>query len=138
MIRTYSELITIPDFIGRFEYLKLGGQVGKDTFGFNRYLNQIFYNSKEWERVRRQIIVRDCGCDLGIPDLEILRGIYIHHLNPITVEDIQERREICLDPEFLICTSYNTHNAIHYGDKNLLCITEPTIRKPNDTIPWRT
>lgn len=136
MIRTYSELITIPNFEDRYEYLKLSGKVGKETFGYNRYLNQLLYRSKEWKRVRDQVIIRDNGCDLGVRGFEIGGRILIHHMNPITVDDVLNRPEYCLDPEFLICVSNNTHEAIHYSDKGLLLI-EPIIRKPNDTIPWR-
>ena len=137
MIKTYSELITIPDFLGRYNYLKLGGKVGKETFGFDRYLNQIFYRSKEWKQIRDYVIIRDSGCDLGILDMEIMGRIYIHHINPITADDIVNRRDVCLNPDFLICVSNNTHEAIHYGDETLLQITEPIVRMPNDTIPWR-
>ncbi len=136
MIRTYSELITIPTFEERFEYLKLNGQVGIDTFGFDRYLNQKFYTSKEWRSVRDYVIVRDNGTDLGIDDLEIYGPITIHHINPITVDDLINRRDYCLDPEFLICVSDSTHKAIHYSNDRLLI---PTLieRSKNDTIPWR-
>lgn len=136
-IKTYSELIRIPTFIGRFEYLRIGGKVGEDTFGFNRYLNQEFYKSGEWKRFRRDIILRDQGCDLGIYDREIGGRIYVHHIVPITIEDILERNfDILLNPENAISVADNTHKAIHYGDESLLLL-EPIVRTKNDTCPWR-
>ena len=135
-IRTYSELITIPTFEERFEYLKLNGTVGLETFGHDRYLNQILYNSPEWRRFRPEIIVRDNGCDLACEGYEIFGKILIHHINPITAKDILNRNPKVFDPENVITTVHNTHNAIHYGDKNLL-ITEPIERSRNDTCPWR-
>lgn len=135
-IRTYSELITFPTFKERFNYLKLDGLVGKSTFGFDRYLNQIFYRSQRWKEIRDFVIIRDNGCDLGIEDHEIHSRIVIHHMNPITIEDIRKESEFLLDPEFLICTIHNTHNAIHYGDENLL-IKAPIERSKNDTCPWK-
>ena len=135
-IRTYSELITIPSFEERYRYLRLNGQVGKETFGFDRYLNQIFYRSKEWKSVRDYVITRDNGYDLGIDGREIYGKILIHHMNPITTDDILKRSEFLLDPEYLICTVKNTHDAIHYGDESLL-ITEPVERRKNDTCPWK-
>lgn len=135
-IRTYSELITLPTFKERFEYLKLGGKVGEETFGFDRYLNQIFYKSPEWLRVRDIVIVRDNGCDLGIPGREIYGRILVHHMNPIRLEDIAKRSDYLLNPEYLISTIKLTHDAIHYGDDSLL-ITGPIERKQNDTCPWR-
>lgn len=137
-IRTYSELVSLTTFEERYEYLRLDGQVGKDTFGFDRYLNQVFYSSKEWKKIRRDVIIRDKGCDLGIEDREIPDGcpILIHHMNPITKEDILNRSEFLLNPEFLICTIKNTHDAIHYGDEGLL-VAEPVTRYMNDTCPWR-
>ena len=135
-IKTYSQLITLPTFIERYKYLKLEGVVGDETFGFDRYLNQIFYKSIEWKSVRDHVIVRDNGCDLGIEDRIIGERILVHHMNPIRVEDIKIRSEFLLDPEYLICVSKNTHNAIHYGDSELL-ITEPFERSKNDTCPWR-
>ena len=136
--RSYSELIRLDTFEDRFDYLYLGGGVGEKTFGCNRYLNQVFYRSKEWKKFRRDIIVRDLGCDLGIEDREIKQGIIIiHHLNPITIDDIiQKRIEVLLNPENAICTSENTHKAIHYSDKELL-ILNPIERTRNDTCPWR-
>ena len=135
-IRTYSELITIPTFEERFEYLKLNGSVGLETFGHDRYLNQILYNSPEWRRFRPEIIVRDNGCDLACEGYEIFGKILIHHINPITARDILNRNPKVFDPENVITTVHNTHNAIHYGDENLL-ITAPIERSRNDTCPWR-
>lgn len=135
MERTYSELITIPSFKERYEYLRLNGVVGEDTFGWDRYLNQNFYRSDEWKSLRDRIIIRDNGCDLGVEGYEINSRIYIHHMNPISIRDITDATEYLMNPEFLICTSFNTHQAIHYGDVTLL-VTEPIIRKPNDTTLW--
>lgn len=135
-VRSYSELITIPTFEARFEYLKLDGLVGEETFGFDRYLNQTFYRSQEWKSIRDFVIVRDLGCDLAIEDYEIHGKIYIHHMNPIRAADITTKSRMLLDPEFLISTTHNTHNAIHYGDKNLLAIW-PIERSKNDTCPWK-
>lgn len=136
LIRTYSELITLPTFEERYRYLKLGGRVGEETFGFDRYINQIFYQSDEWRSIRDFVIVRDGGCDLGMPDREIHTRILVHHMNPIRQEDILRRSKFLLDPEYLICTIKNTHDAIHYGDESLL-ILAPVERKRNDTCPWR-
>ena len=137
-IRTYSELIQLPTFLERYRYLRLGGRVGEDTFGFDRYLNQRFYRTdREWlDEVRPYVIRRDLGCDLGMPDREILGNIIVHHMNPITKEDIIRRTRYLLDPEYLICTVDNTHKAIHYGDEHLLMIA-PVERRRNDTCPWR-
>ena len=135
-IRTYSELITLPTFEERFRYLQLGGKVGEDTFGHDRYLNQMFYTSDEWRQIRRDVIVRDNGCDLGIQDREIHGLIIIHHMNPITIEDIINRSEFLLNPEYLISTVKNTHDAIHFSDERIL-ITDPIERRPNDTCPWK-
>lgn len=135
-IRTYSELITIPTFEERFEYLQLKGSVGKDTFGYDRYLNQVLYHSPEWKRLRNQIIIRDGGCDLACDGYDIYGKVLIHHLNPITVEDVLARSQKVFDPDNLVCVTHNTHNAIHYGDVNLLA-TGPIIRTKNDTCPWR-
>ena len=135
-IKTYSELITIPTFEERFEYLKLDGQVGVETFGFNRYLNQAFYKSDEWLSIRDYVITRDNGCDLGMEGYEIYGRILIHHINPITKDDIIQRRRILLDPENLITTVKRTHDAIYYGDSNLL-MRAPIKRRKNDTGPWR-
>ena len=136
MIRTYSELITLPTFEERYRYLKIGGTVGEETFGFDRYLNQSFYKTKEWLRIRDHVIIRDQGCDLAMFDREIRGKILIHHMNPITKEDIMRRSKYLLDPEYLICTVKNTHDAIHYGDESLL-IKAPIERQKNDTCPWR-
>lgn len=135
-IRTYSELITLPTFEERYEYLRLNGFVGKETFGFDRYMNQVFYRSKEWKRVRDAVIIRDNGCDLGIEDREIYGKILIHHMNPITVRDLKTTSDYLLNPEYLICVTHNTHNAIHYGDNNMLP-KGPIVRSPYDTCPWR-
>lgn len=135
-IKTYSELIRLPTFEERFRYLKLDGLVGKDTFGFDRYLNQEFYRSKEWKEVRDFVIVRDNGCDLGMDGYEIVGRIYIHHMNPITVNDIVHSSDFLLNPDYLICVSHNTHNAVHYGDEDLL-VTAPVERRKNDTCPWK-
>lgn len=135
-IKTYSELITIPTFEERFEYLQLKGSVGKDTFGYDRHLNQVLYRSPEWKRLRNQIIIRDCGCDLACEGYDIHSKVLIHHLNPITVEDVLARSRKVFDPDNLVCVSHNTHNAIHYGDVDLLA-TGPIIRTKNDTCPWR-
>ena len=135
-IRTYSELIKLPTFEERYAYLRLGGQVGEATFGFDRYLNQMFYKSDEWLSIRDKVIVRDNGCDLGIEGREIESSILIHHMNPISKKDILERSDFLLNPEYLICTIKNTHDAIHYGDENLL-IKDPIERRKNDTCPWR-
>ena len=135
-IKTYSELITIPTFKERYEYLRLKGLVGEETFGYDRYLNQSFYKSREWIDIRDYVIIRDNGCDLGMPGHEIHGRILIHHMNPITKEDILRRSEFLLDPEYLISTIKLTHDAIHYGDENLL-MDEPIVRTKNDTCPWR-
>lgn len=142
IIRTYSELITIPTFEERYRYLRLGGRVGEETFGFDRYINQKFYKSDEWLSVRDYVICRDTGCndycqDLGMDEgYDICGRILIHHMNPITVDDILHKTKYLLDPEYLICTTKNTHDAIHYGDESLL-ITAPIERTKNDTCPWR-
>lgn len=137
MIRTYTELSKLQTFEERFEYLRLDGQVGKDTFGFDRIFNQRFYGSLEWKQIRDQVIIRDNGCDLGIVGHEIYsQRIIIHHLNPINLEDIEKRTEILLNPEYLITTIHNTHQAIHYGDSDLL-IRMPKERSKNDTCPWK-
>ena len=136
MIRTYSELITFPTFEERYRYLRLEGKVGEDTFGFDRWLNQSFYKDREWRAIRYKVIIRDNGCDLGIPDREIHSRIIVHHMNPITKDDILYRSAFLLNPEYLICTVKNTHDAIHYGDEGLL-IKVPIERTRNDTCPWR-
>lgn len=134
--KSYSELITIPTFEERFEYLQLKGSVGKDTFGYDRYLNQVLYRSPEWKKLRNLIIIRDCGCDLACEGYEIYGRILIHHLNPITVDDVLDRSRKVFDPNNLVCITHNTHNAIHYGDASLL-VTGPIVRTKNDTCPWR-
>lgn len=136
IIRTYTELISLPTFEDRFEYLRLNGRVGEETFGFDRYLNQAFYKSEEWKSVRDQVILRDNGCDLAMEGREIREKILIHHMNPITKEDIINRSEFLLNPEYLICTIKNTHDAIHYSDEGLL-IKDLIQRRKNDTCPWR-
>ena len=136
-IRTYSELITLPTFEERFEYLRLNGQVGKDTFGFDRQINQMLYQrSLRWKKSRDKVIIRDNGCDLAMEGHEIFGKIIVHHMNPITLDDVLNDRDWIYDPEFLICTIHTTHNAIHYGDVKQLTIA-PTVRLPNDTCPWR-
>lgn len=135
-IRTYSELITLPTFEERFRYLQLNGKVGEDTFGFDRYLNQVFYRSHRWKEIRDQVIIRDNGCDLGVDGYEIHGKILIHHMNPITLRDIERESDLLMDPEYLISVTHNTHNAIHYSDEKLL-VTAPIERMKNDTCPWR-
>ena len=136
-IRTYSELSKLKTFEERFAYLKLDGVVGEDTFGYNRYLNQSFYKTDEWKRIRNIVITRDRGCDLGCPDHEIIdEDILVHHMNPIDEEDIINRSEYLLDPEYLITTIYNTHRAVHYGNEDMLQ-KPPVVRTPNDTCPWK-
>lgn len=136
MIRSYTELSQISDYEARYRYLKLRGRVGDETFGFDRIFNQMFYRSGEWQLVRRDIIVRDFGCDMGVAGHEIGGRIVIHHMNPIDINDIRNSTEYLLNPEYLICVSENTHKAIHYGDESL--IDHPLIeRRPNDTCPWK-
>ena len=136
-IRTYSELSKLVTFDERFQYLKLKGFVGKETFGFDRIFNQLFYRSAEWKRVRNLVIVRDNGCDLGVDGYDIYgNSIIIHHMNPIDLEDIEKKSDFLLNPEFLITTIHSTHNAIHYGDESLI-ITAPIERRRNDTCPWK-
>lgn len=136
MIRSYTELSQISDYEARYRYLKLRGRVGDETFGFDRIFNQMFYRSGEWQRVRRDIIVRDCGCDMGVSGHDIGGRIVIHHMNPIDINDIRNSTEYLLNPEYLICVSENTHKAIHYGDESL--IDHQLIeRRPNDTCPWK-
>lgn len=137
MIKTYSELMTLPTFIERYRYLRIGGRVGELTFGHDRYLNQILYRSDEWKEFRRGIIIRDKGRDLACEGFEVYDGgIIVHHINPITVEDVLNRSPAVFDPENVISTILNTHNAIHYGDESKLLIA-PVERRPNDTCPWR-
>ena len=135
-IKTYSELVKLESFKDRYNYLKLDGKVGEATFGFDRYLNQIFYRSGRWKRIRDKVIIRDQGCDLGIEGYEIGGRIIIHHMNPLLIKDIVDETEFLLNPEYLISTSHDTHNAIHYGDESLL-VNEPIIRTKHDTCPWR-
>lgn len=137
MIRTYTDLIKLPTFEERFEYLKLNGRVAKETFGFDRWLNQVFYRSPQWKKLRNQIIIRDNGCDLGIDGRDIPDRIYVHHLNPLLKDDISNKSQFLLNPEYLICTSHMTHEAIHYGDANLLA-KDYVERSPGDTTLWKT
>lgn len=134
--RSYSELLQLKTFEERFAYLKIAGEVGNPTFGYDRYFNQQFYHSSEWRRARNEIILRDNGCDLGIPDYEIYGRIYIHHINPITKDDVENFSDRLLDPDNLICVTFDTHNAIHYGDEHTLPKV-PIERVPGDTCPWR-
>ena len=138
-MRTYSELITLPTFEERYKYLRLQGEIGNETFGAERYLNQRFYRSREWKHIRNFVITRDMGCDLGVEDREIPKGvkIIIHHMNPITVDDMSDNIQLLLDPDYLITTMEKTHNAIHFSDESILYSSEPVIRRPGDTCPWR-
>lgn len=136
IIKSYSELITFPTFEERYNYLRLRGMVGKETFGFDRVFNQMFYTSREWKAIRDEVIARDNGCDLGVEGHEIYGRVIIHHMNPISLEDIQENSDFLLNPEYLITTIHSTHNAIHYGDESLL-IKAPKERTKNDTCPWK-
>ena len=136
-MKTYSEMILLPTYNERFRYLKLDGKVGADTFGLDRYLNQVFYRSAEWKRIRDMVIVRDNGCDLGIPELPIYGKVIIHHMNPLSVDDIlNDDPEYMMNPEYLVCVSHSTHNAIHYGNDSQL--QEYIPRRANDTAPWLT
>jgi hypothetical protein len=135
MIRSYSELIKLETFEERFDYLKLSGSIGVTTFGFDRYLNQYFYTSYKWRQVRRDVIVRDEACDLGIPERAIFGHIRVHHMNPVTIEDLELERDITINPEYLICVSLNTHNAIHFGNKKGF-FDLPIDRKKGDTRLW--
>lgn len=134
--RSYSELCKFESYEDRFEYLKLDGTVGRETFGYDRYLNQMLYQSPLWKRVRDYVIARDLGCDLGIEGHTIYSTIYVHHMNAITIEDIETGNPDVFNPEYLICTMHRTHQAIHYGDKSLLP-SAPIERKSNDTSPWK-
>lgn len=136
MIRSYHELRRLRTFEERYYYLQLKGIVGESTFGFDRYLNQILYTSDRWLKTRDGVIIRDNGCDLGIEGYEIQGRILVHHMNPITIEDVEEERDIVFDPEYLICTTLRTHNAIHFGDEKLLPKV-PIERRRNDTCPWK-
>lgn len=135
-IKRYSELVSLPTFEERYRYLRLSGRVCEETFGFERYLNQVFYRSPEWRRIRDEVILRDCGCDLACKGREIFGQVIIHHMNPINAKDIRGRSDFLLNPEFLICTTPGTHQAIHYGDESLLIIA-PVARTRNDTCPWK-
>lgn len=135
-IRRYSELIRFHTFEERFKYLMLKGQVGKETFGFDRYINQRFYHSEEWRQVKNRVIARDLGRDLGIEGYDIYGRIYVHHMNPILVKDIEECSEYLMNPEYLITTTFATHNAIHYGDESFVNFS-PKERSPNDMCPWK-
>lgn len=137
MIKTYSELCRFKTFEERYNYLKLSNSIGVPTFGFDRYLNQAFYTSPEWKHVRNEVIIRDNGCDLGIEGFEIHSKIIVHHMNPISEFDIEKRLNDILNPEFLICVSHKTHNAIHFSNDDLIPKLVITERKPNDMIPWR-
>jgi hypothetical protein len=137
MMKSYSEMKQLPTFLERYRYLKLSGKVGDETFGYSRYLNQILYRSREWKQLRSKVIDRDKGCDLACEDHEIRgRNILIHHINPITLEDIYNRDPKVFDMENLVCVSLGTHNAIHYGDESKLAIGI-TERSENDTCPWK-
>jgi len=136
MLKTYRDLRRLKTFQERYEYLRLSGVVGQSTFGFDRYLNQMLYNSKRWRDLREKLIIRDNGCDLGVDGYEIHGKILVHHMNPITIEDIEDENEEVFDPNQLICVSFKTHNAIHYGDASLLPHL-PVERHPNDTCPWK-
>lgn len=135
-IRTYQELVKLKTFKERYNYLKLGGKVGEETFGFDRYLNQKFYRSAEWKRIRDYVILRDNACDLGIADREINSRIIIHHMNPLTKYDVVNKTEFLLNPDYMICVTKRTHDAIHYGDEDIL-FGEFVERSKNDTCPWR-
>ena len=136
MIRCYSDLIKMDSFEDRFNYLALHGRVGQDTFGYERYLNQMVYHNHKWKALRDQIIIRDNGCDLGLEGYDIYDKIYIHHMNPITAGDIVNNSEFMWNPEFLICVSFSTHNAIHYGDESYLTRNQVIERKAGDTRLW--
>lgn len=136
IIKTYSELIRLNTFEERYDYLRLDGTVGEDTFGYDRYINQNFYKTREWKYLRNKIIVRDSGCDMGLDDYQIFGNIYVHHMNPITKEDILSNSEFLLNPKYLICTSFKTHQCITYGIEEAP-IQRPIERNRNDTCPWR-
>lgn len=136
-MRSYKKLITLPTFDERFKYLMLKGHVGEETFGIERYLNQKFYRSKEWKQIRRDVIVRDDGCDLAIDGEQIGGMIFIHHINPITIDDIKKGSKKVFDLNNLVCVSKKTHEAIHYGNEDYIYYTKPVVRKPNDTCPWK-
>lgn len=135
--RTYTELCKLKTFDERFNYLMLKGKVGLETFGYDRYLNQLLYTSPKWKKLRDEIIIRDSGSDLGLADYPIYGRVIVHHINPITVDDVMEYREDVFNPEYLICTSHKTHNALHYGFEDYTRTLQVVERTPNDTIPWR-
>lgn len=137
-MKTYSELSKLKTFNERFEYLKLDGSIGIQTFGDERYLNQVLYNSREWRRVRDKVIIRDGGCDLGMEGFDIHGRAIVHHMNPIALDQVLERDPIVFDPEYLITTWHDTHNALHYGNKDMMLLREPVERKRGDTCPWNT
>lgn len=137
IFRTYEELITFPTFEERFNYLRIKGKVGEETFGYDRYVNQMFYRSKEWKRIRDIVILRDNGCDLGVEGYDIYDKVLIHHMNPIQLDDIKNTSKNLMDPRYLISVSFNTHQAIHYGTALGDLITMPHERRPNDTCPWK-
>jgi hypothetical protein len=136
MSKSYSELILFDNFQDRFDYLRIRGYVGEETFGHDRYLNQMLYRSKEWRDFRRRVIIRDNGCDLGIPGHEIFDQVLIHHINPLSLDDVFNRSPLIFDMDNVICVSHDTHNAIHYGNEQYLS-TVPTERRPGDTCPWK-
>ena len=136
MNKCYSELMKLQTYEERFKYLKLDGKVGSETFGYDRYLNQVFYKSDEWKSTRNTIIIRDNACDLGIEDRDIYSNIFVHHIDPITPDDIKNRSAKLLDPENLICTTKSTHDAIHYGNESIV-VAGQSERRQNDTIPWK-
>lgn len=138
-MRTYTELMSIPDYMERYRYLRLGGKVGEETFGWERYLNQDFYRSKVWRDFRREIIIRDNGCDLAHFDHPFGQGeiVFLHHINPVKVEDIVNHTELLLDPENVVSVRKRTHDAIHYGDESLIAEFEYIPRSPNDTCSWK-
>lgn len=136
MIRCYKDLSRLESFMERYQYLKIHGKVGEETFGLDRYINQSLYKSQRWKNIRSQVIIRDNGCDLGVDGHEIDRYIVVHHMNPITLEDIEEERDVVFDPEYLICCTSRTHQAIHFGDEGLLP-KDYIERRPNDTCLWR-
>nr|DAT41873.1 MAG TPA: HNH endonuclease bacteriophage, HNH Endonuclease, DNA.52A [Caudoviricetes sp.] len=135
-IKSYSEMCSFSTFIERFNYLKLNGKVGIETFGFDRYLNQVLYCSQEWKRFRRQVIIRDNGCIFGLDGYDINGRLIVHHINPITLEQIEQRDPMIFSMENVVCVTHNVHEAIHYGDESLIP-TDPIIRKPNDTCLWK-
>lgn len=136
MLRSYSELSRLRTFDERFRYLLLAGSVGVETFGFDRYVNQRFYRSEEWKHVRNIVVARDNGCDLGIEGRDINGRVYVHHMNPMNLEQINDHMDLILDPEYLVCVTFATHNAIHYGDESYITLA-PVERQPNDTCPWK-